>query len=351
MSRLILKLLNNIYGTVVGSLLVTALLFSTYSIWDNSQIYRSATDVQDSIRLLRPTDSEDEGEILGFEELREINPDVVGWLIMEGVNIDYPVLQGDDNLEYMNKDVFGEFSLAGRIFLDSRCDPTFQSRYALIYGHNMDQHLMFGDLALYKDRDFFAEHTQGEIITPTERQEYAVVAILQLPAGTEEIFNTNLWNRGFHGMADFLREQSIWYHEDQVSIMERFPTGVQVAVLVTCSFGNTNDRTILVMMRERSDWVDAIAKDDGTGLDLPYGPDLPNGYDMPITPGQPGTPRDLGHGDGDSDGDGVSEGSGPKPTGDGQNPAFWYRVIGGIIVFIVIFESVDGYIRRRREEI
>lgn len=328
MSRLVLKLLNGVYDLVVGAMVLSTLLFSAYSIWDNAQIYRSAAGVQDSIRQYRPV-AEDGGQVLGFDELRKINKDVIAWLTMEGTNIDYPVLQGEDNLEYMNKDVYGNFSLAGSIFLDTRCNPEIEDRYSLIYGHNMDQHLMFGDLALYKDKGFFSRHTVGEILTPAGRQEYKVVAVLQIPASTEQIFNPDLWKDGFVNYSDFLRKESIWYHPELVDLIEKKPWNVQVVALATCADGNTNDRTVLIMVRERPDWY----------------PPISNRIE---------TPEDFDSSDIDPETirSGLSStGPGPKATGDGQDPAFWHRLIGGIVIFIALFETVDRVIRRRREEI
>ena len=66
----------------------------------------------------------------------------------------YPVLQGEDNLTYINKDVYGNFALAGSIFLDSNCDRSFQKKYSLLYGHHMAEHKMFGDLDLYEKQKF-----------------------------------------------------------------------------------------------------------------------------------------------------------------------------------------------------
>ena len=56
--------------------------------------------------------------------------------------------------------------MAGSIFLDSGCDNGFREPYALLYGHHMADHKMFGDLDLYEDRVFFDQNTTGELILP-----------------------------------------------------------------------------------------------------------------------------------------------------------------------------------------
>ena len=66
-----------------------------------------------------------------FEELLAINPDVCAWVSLDNTKVDYPVLQGANNMIYLNQDVYGDFALAGSIFLDSRNDRTFSDRYSL----------------------------------------------------------------------------------------------------------------------------------------------------------------------------------------------------------------------------
>lgn len=322
MSRILLKLLNGIYGWIVGTAIVASAAYAGYAIWDNAQIYQAAENVQDQIRQLKPDAEAKDGP--GFEELRALNGDVVGWITVDGTNIDYPVLQGDTNLTYMNKDVYGKFSLAGSIFLDTRNKADFSDPYSLIYGHNMDEHLMFGDLALFKDKKFFEKNTQATLMIPGESRGYKVAAVLQISAGTEEIFNPDKWKDNLQGFGEFLKKNSIWYHSDLIQKLITNPKKMEVLSLVTCSDGSTNDRTVLILIRENPD--------------------------------RPDTPE---HPDKDPDKDNTSsrnkktndvEGSGSKKTGDTQNPDFWMALIVGILLFIAVFEGIDRYRSRRKEK-
>lgn len=129
------------------------------------QVYASVDDIQSQLLKYKPTPGEDNGPT--FEELRAINPDVCAWITLGGTKIDYPVLQGEDNLTYINKDVYGNFALAGSIFLDSNCDRSFQKKYSLLYGHHMAEHKMFGDLDLYESRNFLIRTRQELLSCPT----------------------------------------------------------------------------------------------------------------------------------------------------------------------------------------
>lgn len=79
-----------------------------------------------------------------------MNPDVCGWLTLDHTKIDYPVVQGTDNFEYLEKDVLGNPSVAGSIFLDAKSDRNFHDFYTVIMGHHMQGRKMFGVLFIYR---------------------------------------------------------------------------------------------------------------------------------------------------------------------------------------------------------
>ena len=93
----------------------------------------------------------------------KLNKDVVGWITIFDTHISYPVVQGKDNQEYLNKDVFGKFSFSGSIFLDYRNACDFTDSYSIIYGHHMEYGAMFGDVVEFKNDDYFQEHKTGAL--------------------------------------------------------------------------------------------------------------------------------------------------------------------------------------------
>ena len=159
MSKAFLRLANGLVSLVVAVALITAGGYAAYCLWDDGQIYAAAEDVQAELLHLKPqVEPAEDGESGGpsFDELLAINPDVRAWVTMDNTKIDHPVLQGETNLDYINTDVYGDFALAGSIFLDARNAPDFTDPYSLLYGHHMANSGMFGDLDLYKDPEFFA---------------------------------------------------------------------------------------------------------------------------------------------------------------------------------------------------
>src|SRR5690625_1290954 len=80
----------------------------------------------------------------GFDELLKQNEDVVGWITVDGTQIDYPILQAEDNVKYLNRNFYHEESRAGSIFLDYRNDIQLDDeRNIVVYGHRMKDGSMF----------------------------------------------------------------------------------------------------------------------------------------------------------------------------------------------------------------
>ncbi|MBQ9911163.1 MAG: class B sortase [Lachnospiraceae bacterium] len=96
-----------------------------------------------------------------------INPDVCGWIQIEGTHIDYPLVQGQDNEKYLRAAVTGEPNNAGSIFVDYRIKNPFDDRNTIMHGHNQRNSQMFHDLILYEQADFYKTHPYVKIYKPT----------------------------------------------------------------------------------------------------------------------------------------------------------------------------------------
>lgn len=240
----ILKGLNKFVSIVVVLILVIAGVYCVYALWDNSQVYAAAQNVQEDMLELKPVQNEDGGA--SFEELLKINPDVCAWLTMDNTKIDYPILQGEDNLSYINTDVYGDFALAGSIFLDSSCDKNFKDSYSLVYGHHMEGGKMFGDLDLYKDKKFFDENKSGTLILPKESYNLEIFSCMVVPASEENIFNPSLWKENPTGLAQFAKQNSMYVREDVIELIGK-PNGYsQILGLSTCASEFTDARTVVL---------------------------------------------------------------------------------------------------------
>jgi len=86
--------------------------------------------------------------------MKSINKDYTGWIEIPGTGISYPMVQTDNNDEYLKKDFEGRDYAGGSIFLDCRCAGDLEEKNTMIYGHCMRDGSMFTDLRRFLDRDF-----------------------------------------------------------------------------------------------------------------------------------------------------------------------------------------------------
>ncbi len=247
MPRLILKAANSVINIFVVLCLCVAGLYAAYALWDNNQIYSSAINVMDDMKKLKPVDNE-EGKA-SFEELLAINPDVCAWVTLDNTNIDYPVLRGETNLTYINTDVYGNFSLSGSIFLDSRNNKDFSDSYSLLYGHHMEKSAMFGDLDLYKDKSFFEENSTGSLILPDRSYKLEIFACLLVKAGESSIFNPDRWQTDIDGLIKYAKANSLYLREETADKLEQSDSQ-KVIAFSTCSTEFTDARTIVLAVME-----------------------------------------------------------------------------------------------------
>ena len=80
--------------------------------------------------------------IVDFQNLQQINPEILAWITVPGTPIDYPVALGEDNSYYLNHTVTGESNILGSIFATAGTD--FEESHIILYGHNMASGKMFG---------------------------------------------------------------------------------------------------------------------------------------------------------------------------------------------------------------
>lgn len=238
-----LKIANSMVDAFVIICLLIAAVYSGYALWDDAQIYAAVDDVQSDLLKLKP-DAEDGGA--SFEELRAVNPDVCAWLTLDNTEIDYPVLYGKDNLTYINTDVYGNFAMAGSVFMDSGCDRTFQEQYFLLYGHHMAEHKMFGDLDLYEKESFFNKNTTGELILPDRAYRLKIFACLRVKSSEEAIFTPQKWKTDNKGLVDFVRKNAMYVHEDTMEKIGTSEDFSKVLAMSTCSSEFTEARTVLL---------------------------------------------------------------------------------------------------------
>lgn len=179
------KRLNELYEKLIRIVLILALLIVAWYIYDAAYVYNHTLDK--SVKGYKPVPGGDNRNTADSP----ITDDMVAWLTIDDTNIDYPIMQGRDNTEYLNTDPFGQYSLSGSIFLDSRSSPDFSDDYSLVYGHHMEYGKMFGAIDDFLDEKYLKAHDHGTLMigrTADRSYDLEVFAALSVSAADKEIF-------------------------------------------------------------------------------------------------------------------------------------------------------------------
>ncbi len=114
-----------------------------------------------------------------FNSLRNVNEDVVGWIMIPGTLIDYPILYGEDNQYYLNHTWDNKKNFAGSIFLEHANSSEFHDFHTVIYGHNMKDKSMFGGLRSYSKQAYWEKHPYVYLATDEGVWRYEIYAAFE----------------------------------------------------------------------------------------------------------------------------------------------------------------------------
>lgn len=228
---------NRILAMIATLMILLMLLYGGYSLWDVYVTYTGAFMGSDMMKL-KPVPGEDNSPT--FEELRAINEDVKAWITIDGTHIDYPVLQGEDDIEYVNKDVYGEFSLSGAIFVSSENDGDFYDKYNLTYGHHMDNGGMYGDVMEMLNEKYFEKHRTGQLILPDRAYEIELYAIVECDAYNQMIYDVQRINADMAKFQYYVKECAAVYDDIGVTAED------QVISMSTCKDATTSGRAVAI---------------------------------------------------------------------------------------------------------
>ena len=115
-------------------------------------------------------------QAMDLEALREVNPDVLGWILIPDTKINYPILQGSDNDYYLKHTWDGKPYAVGSIFMEHLNNPDFTDFNTIIYGHNMNDGSMFASIREYRNQAYWEKHPYVYIRTDLGVYRYEVFA-------------------------------------------------------------------------------------------------------------------------------------------------------------------------------
>lgn len=182
-----------------------------------------------------------------YESVFALNQSTVGWIRIDGTDVDYPVLQTSNNDYYLNHNFNQEEDRNGSIYLDKDCNIWPRSQNLLIYGHNMKSGKMFGSLKKYKDEEFFKKHQTIQFDTIYEKCNYQIMYVFNevIHDETEVAFK-------YYQFINADSEEEFNSYMNEMKSMSLYDTGVDAAygdaiiTLSTCDYTKNSDRFVIV---------------------------------------------------------------------------------------------------------
>ena len=161
------KKAGDVFLTIVLIAAICVFCYAAYNLYHIYTEYKKGSDEYNAIAQMAVTerdpdqDSTSESEEaagpdgpalkapldIDFDSLRSINTDVIGWIYVEALDgVSYPVVKGTDNDQYLHLTYEKNYNFAGTIFIDYENKADFSDCNTLVYGHNMKNGTMFGQI-------------------------------------------------------------------------------------------------------------------------------------------------------------------------------------------------------------
>lgn len=185
-----------------------------------------------------------------YTALYEKNSDMIGWLSIEGMVIDYPVMQCEDDEYYLHRDFYGNEDKYGCLYVRSKADVNSPGTNFIIYGHNMKDGSMFGDLDLYRDESFYLEHALISFDTLYEERTYEIVAVF-----LSQVYNSDDDVFKYYQFYQADTQEEFDYFYENIKKLSLYDTGVSAEfgdtflTLSTCAYHVEDGRLVVVAKR------------------------------------------------------------------------------------------------------
>lgn len=176
---------------------------------------------------------------VSFDKLKQENPDVVGWIKVNGTNINYPFLQTKNNTDYLKRDFNKKYNSAGWVFLDYRNDIKNFSKNTIIYAHGRVDGTMFGSLKNIMKSSWYnnLDNHIVKLSTEYENTLWQVFSIYKIPTTSDYLqidFNSS---SNYLEFLNMLKERSAFSFDAVLNEEDKILT------LSTCS--NDDGRVVL----------------------------------------------------------------------------------------------------------
>lgn len=217
-------------------------------IMENGALFAKAReDMEESVGAAAKVASKMPVMLKKYAKLHAENEDMVGWLTIPGTEIDYPVMQKAGNDYYLHHDFYGEEDRHGCLFVKDIADVNTPGDCFIIYGHNMKDGTMFGDLDEYRSEDYCKAHPRLRFDSLYEEREYEILAVF-----LSRVYREG--EEGFRYYEFYTADTEEAFQDFYGNVMESalYDTGVSAAygdkllMLSTCAYHEQDGRLVVV---------------------------------------------------------------------------------------------------------
>ena len=181
-------------------------------------------------------------EMQSVSAWKEINSDVIGVITIQDLNNE-PIVQTEDQNEYLRKDILRNYSQAGTLFT-SKGSILGETKTTTIFGHSMSSGAMFGNLKKYKELDYLKSNPAFTVSSEYATYNCKIVGVL-LPSAN---YTANGWyyadadltEEEFENFRFQVRARSLFVIEDE------FDYDSNYIMMSTCSYACDNERLVIV---------------------------------------------------------------------------------------------------------
>ena len=246
---------SNIVSNIILVIAIVVFAVSAYKLYGIFSEYNKGDKEYQKIQDLvinteKKDDTKEEAFSVDFEKLLEMNSDVVGWIRFdEPSEINYPVVQGRDNEEYLKRTFEANTNKLGTLFVDVNNPGDFSGRNTFIYGHNMKNGSMFAQLLKYKDDSFYKEHPYFYIYTPDGKvRTYEIFSAGVVKDTSDSYIMDYADDAAFQTYIDYITQQSAYPTSAEVT------TASKIVSLSTCTNVRDDERFLVhgVMIKEEA---------------------------------------------------------------------------------------------------
>lgn len=167
-------------------------------------------------------------------------PNMVGWIRCEGISINYPIMQTDDNSYYLDHLPDGSKNKLGSIFLDKSVNSDFSSPVSIIYGHMMQSGEMFGELNNYRKQDYYEKHSKLELYTMEGKKSLVLLAAYLVDGSSNPYPKKFGTPDAFYSYIQEIQRKSFFVSE------ETAVPGDKLVILSTCAYDFDEARLAIV---------------------------------------------------------------------------------------------------------